>query len=62
MKTIYLVTGANGHLGSAVCAALHEKAADVRALAAEEKLSLEEAARFLGDTCRNLENFWDLLL
>ena len=32
MKTIYLVTGANGHLGSAVCAALHEKAADVRAL------------------------------
>lgn len=28
----------------------------------EAKLSLEEAARFLGDTCRNLENFWDLLL
>ena len=28
----------------------------------EVKLSLEEAARFLGDTCRNLENFWDLLL
>lgn len=28
----------------------------------EAKLSLAEAARFLGDTCRNLENFWDLLL
>ena len=28
----------------------------------EAKLSLEEAARFLGDTCRNLENFWALLL
>lgn len=32
MKTIYLVTGANGHLGSAVCAALCERAAEVRAL------------------------------
>lgn len=32
MKTIYLVTGANGHLGSAVCAALCERASDVRAL------------------------------
>ena len=28
----------------------------------EAKLSLAEAARFLGDTCRNLENFWALLL
>ena len=32
MKTIYLVTGANGHLGSAVCAALCKEAAEVRAL------------------------------
>ena len=32
MKTIYLVTGANGHLGSAVCAALREKGEEVRAL------------------------------
>jgi len=32
MKTIYLVTGANGHLGSAVCAALREKGETVRAL------------------------------
>ena len=32
MKTIYLVTGANGHLGSAVCAALREKGEEVRAI------------------------------
>ena len=32
MKKIYLVTGANGHLGSAVCTALRARQDDVRAL------------------------------
>lgn len=32
MKRIYLITGANGHLGSAICTALRSRQDDVRAL------------------------------
>ena len=33
MKKLYLITGAAGHLGSALCAELHEREARMRALA-----------------------------
>ena len=66
MKTLYLITGAAGHVGSALCAELHARGQRVRALAlpGEDVTFLRQtgAEVLFGDVTKpaTLEPFFDI--